>query len=90
MGNGEATGTQRGDVVEMDFQTIKNTLVSTELLVIDLRAKANSEDASENARVAFRSLIDTRVEAFVRLINDFSTKECLEVCSAMTAARGQA
>ncbi len=71
----------------MELEQIKSTLVSTEKQVIDLRNKANSEDANDSTRFELKNLIDRRVEAFVRLVNDFSMEQYREVCSAMGKAR---
>jgi hypothetical protein len=71
----------------MDFQTIKSTLISTERQVIDLRERANSEDGNASTRFDLRNLIESRVNAFIELLNSFSTEQYLEVCDAMRRAR---
>jgi hypothetical protein len=71
----------------MDFQTIKSTLVGSEKQLIELRNQANSEDANATTRFDLRNLIESRVNAFIELLNSFSTEQYLEVCDAMREAR---
>jgi hypothetical protein len=71
----------------MKFEEIKNLLTSTERQVIDLRNEASSEDANATTRFELKALIERRVNAFVELINNFSTEQYLEVCDALREAR---
>jgi hypothetical protein len=71
----------------MDFQTIKSTLVGSEKQLIELRNQANSEDGNASTRFDLRNLIESRVNAFIELLNSFSTEQYLEVCDAMRRAR---